>query len=169
MYQFAMGLTDKTPKSASKTLVKHDQVPKKRGRPQLLTLEIVQGISDRIAKGLTIEQACILAEPMISPKHFCTAIARNKEFGVAYVKAKANRIIKLLDVIEAGDSRDFKLVTGHTWLLERCYREQFGRDSSVNITNNHFAGLSVDMMSKVRSAARKAIQAPKVIDVKAIK
>lgn len=142
-------------------------ITKKLGRPQVITMAVVERVSKDIADGLTVEQACCIEEPPINPHAFTRAVNRIKEFSVVYIRARALMIKESINIIKEGDCKELKQFPGRSWLLERTARSQFGREASINITNNHFAGVSVDTMGKARSNTRRMldIQKRKAIDV----
>lgn len=110
-------------------------------------LPIVRRLAQLIAGGLTTEQAAarIGMEPAQADKLLAKPANRRE-----VEAAKAEFIERALAAIAAGE-RGWQ---GAAWVLERCYREQFGRQAEVEVNTAIAVGFTLDDI-KVLAEARK--------------
>jgi hypothetical protein len=98
----------------------------KVGRPTKAAPELLEKILEALARGFSREEACAM-------NHVSADVLENwekkPEFPGLRARAKAARKEGLLQKIER--SEEWKSAA---WLLERNYKEEFGRDS-VNVLN----------------------------------
>lgn len=101
-----------------------------RGRPQVVTLAVVQEIAADIGYGMTEEQACAAAN--VGYAAFKKAEQRNPEFVLAIKKGQAIFLRRALRNIADGGEycpliKGLRPWTGLAWLLERRHGAQFRR------------------------------------------
>lgn len=127
-----------------------------------ITPEMVARMGDKVGKGLTLEQALLLEPQYVDYELFGKVLRARPELSKIYKTHQAMFIEQALCKIEAGDTKD-RRTGGLQWILERRYREQFGRhDSGVHITNNILNGVPVDMMGQLRDRANKLSRGAKL-------
>jgi hypothetical protein len=113
--------------------------PRKRGRPQTVTLEKVNEVGALMGEGMPERFACLLVG--INPETFGPAVSRNQEFRDALDKHHAVYIRDSLAFIKRGGDRDEQgrvtaPWTARAWVLERRYRPHFNRTDNHAITDN---------------------------------
>lgn len=131
-------------------------MPSKRkvGRPQKITMEIVDAVAKLVAGGMTVDEALLLQPVEISPDVFRVQMNKRKEFATTYARMKAERMRQWLEKIETGGSQK---ASGPMWLLERMHPDRFGRKAAdVSVTAAVAVGWSDEDMKRVREAAKRA-------------
>jgi hypothetical protein len=108
--------------------MKGDQIekhacPKTAGRPTKVSSQLLEDILTDLTSGFSREEAC--ARHGISVDTLRQA-EKNPKFGELRARTRAARKHALLRRIEASD--DWRAAA---WLLERNYKEEFGRDSCL--------------------------------------
>lgn len=101
------------------------------GRPPKFTVEVVDRISKRVAKGLTVEQACILEDPPMDAESFRRACNTRPEIRTVYQKRRAEYVEAAIDRLAAGSAKDN---SGLIFLLRCRQKEQFSTAPEVSVT-----------------------------------
>ena len=95
------------------------------GRPTKRSPEVIAKIAEAVAKGLTDEEAALLAG--INPDTM-TEWRKDPEFSGAIKRAEVRRLLLRLERIEAGEQG----WQGTAWALERIYPARFARPEVLN-------------------------------------
>jgi len=111
-----------------------------RGRPPLITLDVVKDVGALIAKGLTEEQACLRVG--INHSSFRTARHRHEEFETAIKDCQAEFVDMALDKIAKGVNRWQSLA----WLLERRHGEQFRQKQGIEMSGQLGTVKAIDQL-----------------------
>jgi hypothetical protein len=132
---------------------------RKPGRPaSVITLAVVHAIGLEIARGLTIEQACLNMSPVVSPASLRSACKRNPRLSLEMEKAKAIFLAKATASIFAGE-RGWQ---GKAWILERRHRQQFSRNETtiMNMNKNDITvcGMNPQELEQFRAAVQRAVK-----------
>ena|ERR1700720_196588 len=128
----------------------------------------VKRIGHRLAKGLTLEQACVLEKFPINPVEFQKVLNESPFFRMIVKRAEAeyieDRIADIPDPVSPLSA------SGAKWLLERTKIDQFGGKPSMVINQNrtYIAGVPNDALDRIRTATRKACKKADVKEVKDI-
>ena len=123
----------------------------KGGRPQQITLEVVQRVSERVGKGLTLVLALSLERNNhINADSWAKAIKRNPLFLPPYSAAKADFLERALQRL--AESQD---LANLRWLLERRHSDLFARpsDTTINVSQS-IVGIPDDVLAKARDYAK---------------
>lgn len=113
---------------------------RKPGRPQTITLAVVQEIAEDIGYGMTHEQACDAAG--VKLKSLEMACSRNPEFVGAIKRGQAFFLRRALRSIADGGEycpllKALRPWTGLAWILERRHKPQFSRlDAHAHVTQS---------------------------------
>lgn len=131
---------------------------RKPGRPiSVVTLEVVHAIGLEIARGLTIEQACLNMTPTVSPASLRSACKRNPLLSLEMEKAKAIFLANATASIYAGE-RGWQ---GKAWILERRHRQQFSRNETTIMNSNEnkiiACGMTEKELEQFRAAVKRAV------------
>ena len=154
------GLSSRMMEDSVLTIDGVSQVAKRKpGRPQKVTLDVIEQVARLIAKGMTEAQACVRVG--VNHDSFCTARMRRPEFEEAIKRAQAEYLDESLDIIGRGE-RGWQ---GRAWILERRHKPQFNRtpDSAVvdetgmeHLTDDELRAGAPSVPSKVREGSAAA-------------
>ena len=125
-----------------------------------LSPKIVHAIGWNVARGMTVEQACLIHEPPIPVEMFNQSVEHDAKLSFVFKRAQAMYVQEALEIIE---TRDAKEIQGQKWILEKAHA-QFGRKTEMQTQVNIINGMTPEVMEKIRAAARKPVD--DVIDVK---
>jgi hypothetical protein len=126
------------------------------GRPAKLTLSHIGEVGQRIALGLTEEQACLSVG--VNYKTFVSARKRNPEFAGVVKRCQAEFLLRALNDIRSGK----KGWQGCAWILERRHRPQFDRtyampqDPAASLHGANGNQISPEVLEAARQIAASA-------------
>jgi hypothetical protein len=135
--------------------MKSPSQPRKGGRPQQITLAVVERVAKRFGHGMPLKDALALENnSQINPDSWHKALQRKPQFVHPFEAAKADFLEKALTRLS--ESED---LANLRWLLERRYPELFARPAqtqvNVNQTNQPtIVGLPNDILARVREYAK---------------
>lgn len=131
------------------------KVKRARGRPRVITADVIKRVATLIGKGMTHEYACALTG--ISNKSLETARSRNPDFEGAIKKGQAVWMEKALDLLWARVDNWQPIA----WLLERRHKALFSKtDTAVVAHTNASAALSEADFEEIGRLARKMFVQP---------
>lgn len=131
--------------------------PKKRGRKQIVTADVVKRVGERVGLGVPLQYALILEKPPIAVKTFEMALSRNPEFVGAFKAEKAGFLERAYKRLSIEDDWRALVV-----LLERRHAVDFAKPIAepvqpvINVTSvtNHFGKLTDEELEAI-AAGRK--------------
>lgn len=136
-----------TPTTAPK---KRGRPAPKMGRPVTITVAVAETIGRNVARGMTVEQACIFAR--VKPDSYDHAVQQRPAIFTAHQKAFTTFIDRALADIRAGK----KGWQGAAWILERRHGVQFRLQQRVELDGKLEAcGISEDDWKRLRRAAQE--------------
>lgn len=124
---------------------------RKTGRPAKITHAVVAAVAAKVAKGLTVREACLVLG--ISYDSYETAHKRNPQFELTHEKALAIWLDSAIDTVLAG----LPGCAGHKWLISCRFKDRFAQPD-VNVVQQSVRNelvLTPDMQKDLAESARR--------------